>query len=298
MAPTGLTLENVQAWAIRDFRDQFKHLPDAGAFHVQFNIVRGYNHDNSFKSLVIGSTHTKTGKPADILAWLAGSRIQLGYIGKNRKGEPQVRSLASPEKDTSSSKFKFPFNFVPPNQTETEIACFNAVLRYYFLAKGWSKGVIDESDVFNRFRTPYLFEQIADDPFPDRSYTVFSSPSPSPPPIEDPKTPRTLPSPLELRARSGHSQSASPSGDQIVVLDGSNDADEREGSGLRNKLFDLNIRLMIAEGLARDAEIAARTAQEEAQLWRKRYEEAESYRIKYEEIRSHFGLQEQDERRA
>ena len=83
-----------------------------------------------------------------------------------------------------------------------------------------------------------------------------------------------------------------------MVLDGSNDADEREGSGLRNKLFDLNIRLMIAEGLARDAEIAARTAQEEAQLWRKRYEEAESYRIKYEEIRSHFGLQEQDERRA
>ena len=163
MAPTGLTLENVQAWAIRDFPDQFKHLPDAGAFHVQFNIVRGYNHDNSFKSLVIGSTHTKTGKPADILAWLAGSRIQLGYIGKNRKGEPQVRSLASPEKDTSSSNFKFPFNFVPPNQTETEIACFNAVLRYYFLAKGWSKGVIDESDVFNRFasRFPYACQAIA-----------------------------------------------------------------------------------------------------------------------------------------
>ncbi|KAI4646920.1 hypothetical protein J4E93_005144 [Alternaria ventricosa] len=293
MAPTGITLEDVQAWAIRDFPDQFKHLPDAGAFHVQFNIVRGYNHDNSFKSLVIGSTHTKTGKPADILAWLAGSRIQLGYIGKNRKEEPQVRSLAPAEKDHSSSNFKFPFNFVPPNQTETEIACFNAVLRYYFLAKGWNNGVIDESDVFNRFvsRTPYLFEQIANDPLPNRSYTVLSSPSPSPPPIEDPITPRTLPSPLELHAQSGHLQSASPSGNQIMVLDGSNDADEREGSGLRNKLFDLNIRLMIAEGLARDAEIAARTAQEEAQLWRKRYEEAETYKAKYEEIRNHFDLQ-------
>ena len=77
-----------------------------------------------------------------------------------------------------------------------------------------------------------------------------------------------------------------------MALDEANDADERDGSGLRNKLFDLNIRLMIAEGLARDAEIAARTAQEEAQLWRKRCEEAESYRIKYEEMRSHFGLPE------
>jgi len=135
-------------------------------------------------------------------------------------------------------------------------------------------------------RVPYLFEQIANDPLPSSSYTVLSSPSPSPPPIEGPRTPQILPSP----ARVGHPQSASPSGDQIMVLDGSNDADEREGSGLRNKLSDLNIRLMIAEGLARDAEVAARTAQEDAQLWRKRYEEAETYRAKYEEIRNHFNL--------
>ena len=163
MAPTGLTFKDVQVWALQDFPDHFKHLPDSNAFHVQFNVVRGYNHDKNFRSLVIGSTYTKTGKPADILAWLAGSRIQLGYIGKSRKGEPQVRPLASVEKDTSSSNFKFPFNLVPPTQSETEIACFNAVLRYYFLAKGWSKGVIDESDVFIRFvsRSPYACRAIA-----------------------------------------------------------------------------------------------------------------------------------------
>jgi hypothetical protein len=32
-----------------------------------------------------------------------------------------------------------------------EIARFKAMLRYYLLAKGWEEGVIDESEVFNRF---------------------------------------------------------------------------------------------------------------------------------------------------
>jgi len=84
----------------------------------------------------------------------------------------------------------------------------------------------------------------------------------------------------------------------MAALNESQNAGERDSLELRNKLFDLNIQLMIAEGRARDAETVAQKAQEESQLWKKRYEEAESYRIKYEEIRSHFGLQEQDERRA
>ncbi|KAH6882732.1 hypothetical protein BKA58DRAFT_373832 [Alternaria rosae] len=312
MAPAGLTFEDVQAWASRDFPDQFKHLPDAGAFHTQFNIIRGYNHDNSFKSFVIGSTYTKTRKPADLMAWLEGPRIILGYIGKNRKGEPQIRHVVLTQENASSWSLKFPFNLIPPTQSQTEVACCDAMLRYYFLAKGWSKGVIDKSNVFNRFvsrfpyayraianavaegpelvpipyytvypqeasripvasasqhplcpqRTAYLFEQIANDPLPSRSYTVLNSPSPSPPPIEEPITPQVLRSPFQLQSRFGDPQAVSPGGDQIVALDGSNDADERDSSGLRNKLFDLNIRLMVAEGLAQDAETAARTAQE------------------------------------
>ncbi|KAI4672545.1 uncharacterized protein J4E78_001046 [Alternaria triticimaculans] len=281
MAPTGLTFKDVQTWALRDFPEQFRQLPDAKAFHVQFNIVRGYNHDNDFKSLVIGSTRTKTGKPADVLAWLAGSRIQLGYIGKNRKGEQQIRHMVFAEENISWWRFKFPFSVILPTQGGTEIACFNAMLRYYFLANGWSKGVIDDSDVFHRFvsRFPHACRAIANaitqrpEPVPTPSVTVFP-----------PGAGSVLAAPANYQFHS--------CGDQIVALDEANDADERDGSGLRNKLFDLNIRLMIAEGLARDAEIAARTAQEEAQLWRKRYEEAESYRIKYEEMRSHFGLPE------
>ncbi|KAI4623786.1 hypothetical protein J4E80_003598 [Alternaria sp. BMP 0032] len=348
MAPTGRTFKDVQTWALRDFPNQFKYLPDALAFHVQFNVVRGYNHDNSFKSLVIGSTHTKTGRPVDVLAWLAGTRIQIAYIGKNRKGEPQIRHMVFAEENVSWWKFKFPFSIILPTQGETGVACFNAMLRYYFLAKGWTKGVIDDSDVFYRFvsrfpfacqaianavtqrpvpvltsnvtappqeasrvpiasanyqspypmRAPYLFEQIANDPLPSSSYTVLSSPSPSPPPTEGPVTPQVLRSPLELQTQFGCPQPDSLGGDQMAELDESNNAGERDSPGLRNKLFDLNIQLMIAEGRARDAETVAQKAQVESQLWKKRYEEAESYRIKYEEIRSHFGLQEQDERRA
>ncbi|KAI4913786.1 hypothetical protein J4E90_005506 [Alternaria incomplexa] len=273
MAPTGITLEDVQAWAIRDFPHQFKHLPDAGAFRTQFNIIRGYNQDRGFKSFVIGSTYTKTRKPVDLMAWLAGPHIVIGYIGKNRKGEQQIRRMALTKESASSWSLGFPFNLIPPTQSQTEVACCDAMLRYYFLAKGWRVGVIDDSNVFN-------------------------SPSPSPPPIESSIRPRVLCSPLELQTRFGYPQPDSPGGDQMAALNESHNAGERDSLELRNKLFDLNIQLMIAEGRARDAETVAQKAQEESQLWKKRYEEAESYRIKYEEIRSHFGLQEQDERRA
>jgi hypothetical protein len=163
MAPTGITLQDVQTWAAQDFSADFKHLPDAQAFNTQFNIVRGYNHDKIFKSLAIGSTYTKTKKTVDIIAWLAGSRIQIGYIGNNRTGESKIRHMVFTEENGSSWSFKFPFNFIPPTQSETQVASFNAMLRYYFLAKGWSRGVIDESEVFNRFvaRFPHACRAVA-----------------------------------------------------------------------------------------------------------------------------------------
>jgi hypothetical protein len=80
MPPTGLTFRDIQTWAAQDFPDDFKLLPDAKAFRIQFNIVRGYNHDNNFKSPIIENTYSKTGKPTDIIAWLTGSRIQIGHI--------------------------------------------------------------------------------------------------------------------------------------------------------------------------------------------------------------------------
>lgn len=181
IAPTGLTLEDAQAWAIRDFPDQFKYLPDAGTFRTQFNIIRGYNQDRGFKSFVIGSTYTKTRKPVDLMAWLAGPHIVIGYIGKNRKGEPQIRRMALTKENASSWSLEFPFNLIPPTQSQTEVACCDAMLRYYFLAKGWSKGVIDDSNVFNRFvaRFPYACRAIADavaerpEPVPTPYATIF-----------------------------------------------------------------------------------------------------------------------------
>jgi hypothetical protein len=147
MAPTGLTFQDIQTWATQDFPAEFKLLLDAKAFSTQFNIIRGYNHGNNFKSLIIGNTYTKTGKLTDIIAWLTGSCIRIGYIGKNRKREPQIRHIEFAEENVSLWNFKFPFHFILPTQGETEVACFNAMLRYYFLAKGWSKGVVEKSDV-------------------------------------------------------------------------------------------------------------------------------------------------------
>ncbi|KAG9194671.1 hypothetical protein G6011_04706 [Alternaria panax] len=371
MTPPGLEFQDIHTWATQDFPADFQHLPDAKAFSVQFNIVRGFNHDSRFKSLVIGRTYTTRNEPVAILAWLAGTRIQIGYTWKNGKGEPQIQPIIFAEENVSWRNFKFPFNVIHPTQEQTEVACFNAMVRYYFLAKGWSKGVIDESDVFNRFvarfphacrtvasavqqkpgldrkvrdavyvpyisrgsgglvgyqrksgvgdglsrsnrhltvalheqRTPYLFEQIANDPVPRRSYTVLSSPSPSPPPFEDRTIIQDVHPPLEMhadasvqrllgiRSRSGDPQQVSPGGDQTSAFDGL-DTGERDESGLRKKVFDLNIRLMIAEGLARDAETLVRKFQQEAQLWKERYEGAESYKTRYEEIRNRFGLQE------
>jgi hypothetical protein len=94
--------------------------------------------------------------------------------------------------------------------------------------------------------------------------------------------------PPQPQTRPGDPQQAIHGGDQVTVIDVSNNTDKRDESGLPKKVFDLNIRLMIAESLARKAETAARVAQEEAELWRKRYEEAKSYKIEYEEF---FGPQ-------
>jgi hypothetical protein len=97
--------------------------------------------------------------------------------------------------------------------------------------------------------------------------------------------------PQQVQARPRDPQQVSPGGDQMLAFERLNDTGERDEYELRRKVFDLNIRLMIAEGLARDAETAARTAQEEAQIWMKRFEEAESYKTRYEEVRDSFGLQ-------
>jgi hypothetical protein len=181
MPPTGLTFRDIQTWAAQDFPDDFKLLPDAKAFRIQFNIVRGYNHDNNFKSLVIGSTYTKIGKPVDIIAWLTGSRIQIGYIYKNQKEESRIRRMSFAEENISLWSFSSPFNFLKPTQSETEVACFNAMLRYYFLAKGWSKGVIDESDVFNRFVARFHYacravaSAIGEEPGLDAGYAQHAS---------------------------------------------------------------------------------------------------------------------------
>jgi hypothetical protein len=163
MAPTGLTFEAIHTWAARDFPDAFQHLPDAKTLNAQFNIIRGYNHGNNFKSLVIGTTYTKTSEPADLIAWLAGNRINVGYIGKDQTGKPQVRQMVLTKANVASWNLKFPFNSIPPTQSDTEVACFDAVLRYYFLAKGWSKGVIDDSNVFHRFvaRFPLACKAVA-----------------------------------------------------------------------------------------------------------------------------------------
>jgi hypothetical protein len=82
----------------------------------------------------------------------------------------------------------------------------------------------------------------------------------------------------EVQARPRDPQQVSSGGDQMLAFERLNDTGERDESGLRRMVFDLNIRLMIAEGLARDAETAARTAQEEAQIWMKRFEKAETYK--------------------
>jgi hypothetical protein len=151
MAMAATSLEGIQTWARQRFPDDFKHLPSAASFVSQLNTVPGYNSNVYFKSLVIGTMCNEKGKTVQIIAWLEGSHVKIGYIGKDRNDKQQIRSMAMTEKNASSWSFKSSFLFLLNRRDEVEIARFDAMLRYYLLAKGWEEGVIDESEVFNRF---------------------------------------------------------------------------------------------------------------------------------------------------
>jgi hypothetical protein len=98
MAMAATSLEGIQTWARQRFPDDFKHLPSAASFVSQLNTVPGYNSDVYFKSLVIGTTCNEKGKTVQSIAWLEGSHVKIGYIGKDRNDKQQIRSMAMTEK--------------------------------------------------------------------------------------------------------------------------------------------------------------------------------------------------------
>jgi hypothetical protein len=111
MASTRITLEDIQAWATQHFPDDSKHLPDGSEFGLQMNTVSGYNRNKPFKNLVIGTTHNKAGRAANVVAWLQRRKIKIAYIGKDhgRTGQKQIRLLTSPEDKPMPGELKWPF---------------------------------------------------------------------------------------------------------------------------------------------------------------------------------------------
>ena len=101
----------------------------------------------------------------------------------------------------------------------------------------------------------------------ENSYTeviVFSSPSPSPPPPADMHTATRLPH----EHQDQHLKQETIDFETQFRSDVADSSEQNLGevNRLRRKVFDLNVRLMISEGMARSAEA-------EVVLWKSRYDE-------------------------
>lgn len=96
---------------------------------------------------------------------------------------------------------------------------------------------------------------------------VLSSPSPSPEPVEVTST--TGRSLLNVSTKDSQNLKSESMDDKTQVkneAEASNEQNAEQLAGFRRKVYDLNIRLMIAEGLSRNSEA-------EAALWKSKYEE-------------------------
>ncbi|KAL6710424.1 hypothetical protein ACN47E_009370 [Coniothyrium glycines] len=133
MALLGSSFQHVQTWAQLHFAADYKHLPHHSRMIMELHAVPDHNEAGFIKGLVIGSTTNKAQRRVRILAWLQGDRMHLGYIGKTRMGKVEVRFKTIGDNDAI---FDTPFKFITGAQLNTALPRLEALVRYYFLAKG------------------------------------------------------------------------------------------------------------------------------------------------------------------
>ena len=133
MALDGHSLDSVRKWAKQNFAADFQRLPHTYNFKLRLHMVPDYEETGYIKGLIVGTTLNKTQKPVDVLAWLEGSHMKTGYIGRTRTGKTEIRYKSL---TTDTIRFNWPYYCILEGKTDAAIARFEALVRYCFLIKG------------------------------------------------------------------------------------------------------------------------------------------------------------------
>lgn len=142
MSLTGYFHASIIRWANDTFPDDFHHLPGARDLTIQVHPISTGN-DDCLKGLVVGYNTDKKGRHIEILAWLEGGDVEVGHVMKRGKGLKLVRYEIEEDLVERMEGFVKPFCWVWRKDavTETVLARFGALVRYYLLAKGSNKAI-------------------------------------------------------------------------------------------------------------------------------------------------------------
>lgn len=141
MGLLGYSHGSIVRWASEAFAKDFHHLPGARDVALQTHMIPRFGLTGCLEGLVVGTDEGDKGKPVEILAWLEGGDVEVGYIKTNGKKPKVVRYEVEEEVVGRMEGFVRPFCQMSRKDTGTALARFAALVRYYLLAKGSNKAI-------------------------------------------------------------------------------------------------------------------------------------------------------------
>tara|TARA_R110002003_G_scaffold96_9_gene7451 strand:- start:40765 stop:41370 length:606 start_codon:yes stop_codon:yes gene_type:complete len=148
MSLTGYSHGSIMRWAKQNFAADVEQLPGARDVTVQQHKIPGHSKNGCLKGLVIGTSKSEKGEELDILAWLEGSRMVVGYVTVVGNRLQDVRFDSAESVIHGAEKFRAPFCWVLGGGDETAFGKLEALVRYFFLLKGSMHAVKDNFEGF------------------------------------------------------------------------------------------------------------------------------------------------------
>ncbi|KAH7068861.1 hypothetical protein BKA63DRAFT_421818 [Paraphoma chrysanthemicola] len=151
MSLTGYSHGTITSWAKQNFPADFEQLPGARDVAVRQHKIPGHGTTGCLKGLVIGISANATGKPIDILAWLEGNRMVVGYIDTMGKNVQDVRYDSIESLIHGAEQVKEPFCWVLESANDTAFSKLEALVRYFFLLKGSMQAIKNNLTDFSAY---------------------------------------------------------------------------------------------------------------------------------------------------
>ena len=148
MSLNGYSHASILRWAKQNFPTDFQQLPGAKDVAVQLHKVPGRSNTGYLKGLVIGTAMNEKDTTVDVLAWLEGKQMLVGYVSKVGARLQDVRYDSYESVMQSVEVFKEPFCWIVESEDEEAFAQIEALVRYFFLLKGSMQAVKDNLEDF------------------------------------------------------------------------------------------------------------------------------------------------------